>query len=160
MARFTKEETLKKKAYAKDLFLKGFDEYSIADITGLTESTIKKWAKEDDFKSAKEMHLIAISEIRNTIVESFIALRNGEKPKIKPDEAAKYASAFEKLSDKKKVLSYMYEAYEMLTDEIMKEIQSATAKKDKEVVLAILKKIRTTTDVIMTRTAAEVLNKD
>jgi urate oxidase len=160
MARFTKEKTEKKKRDAKDLYIKGFELETIAEITEIKLSTIKIWAKEGGFETARQSNFIALSELRNTILESFIDLKNGNKPKIKPDEAAKYASAFEKLSDKKKVLSYMYESFDMLTDELIKDVQSAKSKKDKELALEVLKKIREKTDTILTRLTAEALSEN
>ncbi len=158
MPRFTKSQTDQKKAHAKSLYTKGFDLETIADIIGVALSTLKKWSKDDDYESARNCNFIALSELRNTILKSFIDLKDGKKPTIKPDEAAKYASAFEKLSDRKKVLSYMYESFEMLTDELSKDIQTAKGAKDKEYALAILKRVREKTDTILTRLTSEALN--
>lgn len=158
MARFTKEQGEQKKQHARDLYIKGFDLETISEIIEVALSTVRRWAKDHDFEKAKQSSFIALSEIRNTILQSFIDLKDGKKPTIKPDEAAKYASAFEKLSDRKKVLSYMYESFELLTDELTKDVQVSKAKKDKEFALVTLKKVREKTDAILTKLTAEALN--
>jgi hypothetical protein len=158
MARYSKEKSDKKRQQAKDMYVKMFDLETIADILDVSMNTLKRWAKDEDFEQARKSSFISLQEIRNTILESFADLRDGKKPKIKPDEAAKYASAFEKLSDKKKMLSYMYSDYELLTDELIKDVQNGKTKKDKEAALQTLIVVRNKTDIILTRTTAEALN--
>lgn len=156
MARFSRNITENKKFHAKDLYVKGFEYSVIADILGVSEATVRKWGKELDYESARQASYIALSELRNTILQSFIDLKSGKVPKIKPDEAAKYASAFEKLSDKRKTLTYMYEAYEMLSAELMLDIQHAKNTADKEKALTTLKHVRTKTDAVINRLNSEV----
>ena len=158
MARLSKEISDRKKQHARDLYVKGFILETIAEITGMALTTVNKWEKDGDWETARQSNYIALSELRQTILESFISLKKGEKPTIKPDEAAKYASAFEKLSDKRKVLSFMHESYEMLTDELTKAVENAKGKAQKETSLMVLKKVRTITDNILTRLTAEALN--
>ena len=158
MGKFTKIQGEKKRQYGKSLYIKGFDLPTISDIIEVAESTLKKWRDTDKWETARNSAFIALSEIRNTILTSFMDLKDGKKPTIKPDEAAKYASAFERLSDRKKILSYMYEAFEMLSDELTKDIQEAKSKKDKEFALEILKRVRTKTDSIISKLNAETLN--
>jgi len=158
MGKFTKIQAEKKRQYGKSLYIKGFDLPTISDIIGAAETTIKKWRDADKWEDARNSSFIALSELRNTILQSFIDLKDGKKPKIKPDEASKYAAAFERLSDKKKILSYMYEAFEMLTHELTKDIQDAVTKKEKELALEVLKRARTKTDTIITKLTNETLN--
>jgi hypothetical protein len=160
MARFTKEQQEQKKHYAKNLYIKGFDIETIADIIQVALSTVKRWYKDDNYEAARNSNFIALSELRNTILQSFMDLKEGKKPNIKPDEAAKYASAFEKLSDRKKVLTYMYESFEMLTEELAKDIQKARNAKDKEFALTILKRVRDKSDLILTRLTNEALDNN
>lgn len=158
MGKISTEERNKKIAQGKQMFIKGFDLDTIAEILGMAITTVKKWADIGDWEQARQSQFIALSELRNTILESFISLKSGIKPMIKPDEAAKYASAFEKLSDKKKSLSHMYESFELLTEELMRDVQKAKSKKDKETALEILKIVRTKTDHILTKITSETLN--
>ena len=160
MARFTKEVLEKKKREAKELYVKGFEIETISEIINVSATTIGRWAKIDEYEQARNSKYIALSELRNVILQSFIDMKDGKKPNIKPDEAAKFAAAFEKLSDKKKVLSYMHDNYEMLTDELIKEVQETKGIKNKEFALAVLKKVREVTDDILTRTTAETLNEN
>ena len=158
MARYSKEKSGKKRTQAKEMYVKMFDLETISDILDVSISTVKRWSKEEDFEQARKSSFISLQEIRNTILESFADLRDGKKPKIKPDEAAKFASAFEKLSDKKKMLSYMYSDYELLSDELIKDVQNGKTKKEKETALYVLKVVRNKTDAILTRITAEALN--
>jgi len=159
MARLSDSVLSQKRQHARDLYLKGFIVETIADITGMAPSTIQRWSKIEDWERLKQSNMLALSELRQTILESFMALKKGEKPTIKPDEAAKYASAFEKLSDRKKVLSYMYESFEMLTDELTRYVQNAKGKQKKEQALDVLKRVRAATDSILSKLTAEALNE-
>lgn len=152
MARFTKAERESKMEYARQLYCKGFDYQTIADIMAdVSAITVERWAREGDFERSKRSQIIALSEIRNSILESYADLLEGKPPKVKPDDAAKYATAFEKFSAKKQVLTYMHEAYEMLSEEYMKQIQAEKTRKDKE---AMHEKLRTCRDMM-----ERVLNK-
>ncbi len=159
MARYSDKVLAQKQRHGKELYVKGFIIETIADITGMAVSTIQRWARDDDWETAKNSSYLALSELRQTILDSFVSLKNGEKPTIKPDEAAKYASAFEKLSDNRKVLSFMYEAFEMLTDELTKDVQNAKSKAGKENALETLKKVRAKTDTILTRLTTQALKE-
>lgn len=76
------------------------------------------------------------------------------------DQAAKYATAFEKFSSKKQVLTYMHEAYEMLCEEYMKDIQKAEKKKDKETLLGNLRVTRSVMEKVLTRLTNEVIGHE
>lgn len=161
MAQWTKEVREQKIQYAKQLYCKGFNTATIADIMGdVSPRTIDTWAKTYKFEGSKRSQIIALSEIRNSILESYAALLDGEKPKIKPDEAVKYAAAFEKFSSKKQVLTYMYEAFEMLSEEYMKSIQSAKTLKEKEKSLADYKQMRNLSSAVISRLTQEVIEDD
>lgn len=161
MARFTKAEREKRIEHAKQLYCKGFDAETIAEILGdISVSTINKWINEKDFEKSKRSQIIALSAIRDSILESYADLLDGKKPKVKPDEAAKYATAFEKFSAKKQVLTYMYEAFEQLCEEFMKDIQKAKTKKEKEQIHTYLRESRNRQDKVLTRLTNEALNNE
>lgn len=161
MARFTKAQREEKIEQARRMYCKGFDCPTIADIMGDIETaTIEKWSREFDFEKSKKSQLIALSEIRNSILESFAEVLDGKKPKITPDQAAKYAVAFEKFSAKKQVLTYMYEAFEMLCEEYMKAIQTGKTRKEKEKELAELRGMRSKMDKVITNLNKEVLGNE
>jgi hypothetical protein len=157
MAKLKKTEREEKVLQAKQMYCKGFDTATIAAIMGsVTERTVANWVREFDFDKSKKSQIIALSEIRNSILESYADLLDGKQPKVKPDEAAKYATAFEKFSSKKQVLSYMHEAYEMLTDTITADIQKAKTK-EKQTLLEQLKYLRNTMDKVLTKLTNEQL---
>jgi uncharacterized protein YjcR len=161
MARFTKSEREKRIEHAKQLYCKGFDADTIAEILGdVSVSTINKWINEKDFEKSKRSQIIALSAIRDSILESYADLLDGKKPKVKPDEAAKYATAFEKFSAKKQVLTYMYEAFELLCEAFMKDIQKAKTKKEKEQIHAYLRESRARQERVLTQLTNEVLGNE
>lgn len=160
MARMTTAEREQKIEQARQMYCKGFDAATIAEIMSFSVRTIEDWIRKYDFEKSKRSQIIALSEIRNSILESYAAVLNGEKPKVTPDQAAKYATAFEKFSSKKQVLSYMYEAFEMLTDEFMADIQKMESKKSKDKVLEELRNVRAKMDTVLTRLTNEVLGNE
>ena len=161
MARFSKAEREKRIDHAKQLYCKGFDADTIAEIlSDVTAVTVTKWINENDFEKSKRSQVIALSAIRDSILESYADLLDGKKPKVKPDEAAKYATAFEKFSAKKQVLTYMYEAYELLCEEFMKDIQKAKTKKEKESIHYYLCESRNRQERVLTQLTNEVLGNE
>jgi len=160
MAKYSKALVDQKRQHGKDLFIKGFVDDVIAEILSVSQLTVKKWARQDCWESAKQASFIALSEIRNTILQSFADLKQGKIPSIKPDQAAKYAAAFEKLSDKRKVLTYMYEAFELLTDEFLKDIQHCEAGQPREEALTALRNVRSKMDKVLSQITMQVLNNE
>lgn len=159
MPRFSKEQKAKRIEDAKRLYCKGFDFNAIGDILrDVSPQTVKKWATENDFETARRSQLIALSQIRNTILESYVDMLDGKKPKMGADAAAKYATAFEKFSSKKKVLMYMYEAFELLTAHYEAEIAEAKTKQSKQQILNELVNMRGRMDKVITTLNNEVLN--
>lgn len=161
MAQFTKAERELKIEQARRMYCKGFDSQTIADIMGdVTKRTLDGWIRDYDFDKSKKSQIIALSEIRNSILESYADLLDGKKPKITPDQAAKYATAFEKFSSKKQVLSYMHEAFEMLSEEFMKDIQKTEGRKEKDNLLNDLRGVRSKMENVLTRLTNEVLGNE
>lgn len=158
MPKLTKQETEQRKQQARDLYLRGFDCHTIADILGLAPSTISKWADSLGFEADRRARAITLSEMRETILDSFQRLKAGEKPTISPDAAAKYAKAFEQLSDRKRCLPHMFEAYDILTDHLALRVQSASSKADRDQALLILKVVRDVSQQILQELTNESIN--
>ena len=160
MAKFSKEQERQKMLYAKDLFIKGFDYDTIADIIGIAAVTLKRWGNKNDFEGAKRASIVALSYMRNCILQSFADLMQGIKPLIKPDEASKYASAFANLSDNRKVLTYMYEAFELLSQEFIKDLQEAATPDAKTKALELFRSTRDKMDKVLSVLTSQVINTD
>ena len=160
MAKFTGAQQRQKILHAKDLFIKGFDYETIAEVLDVAENTLRKWGRDNDFESAKQACAITLSEIRNTLLQSFADIKDGKEPKISPDTAAKYASAFEKFSDRRKILTYMYEAFEYLTQEYISDISKSASAQEKQGALADLRVLRDKMDRVITRLTNEVLKDE
>ncbi len=161
MARFSKAEREKRIEQAKQLFCKGFDIDTIAEImSDVAASTVAKWAEQYDFDKLKRSRTIALSAIRDSILESYADVLEGKTPRITPDQAAKYATAFEKFSQQKQVLMYMYEAFDMLCEEFMKDIQAAKTKKEREAIHLFMRESRNRQDKVLTRLTNNVLGNE
>lgn len=160
MPKMSEAERLQKIEQARQMYCKGFDAQTIADIMALAARTVESWIRTYDFEKSKRSQIIALSEIRNSVLESYADVLDGKTPKISADQAVKYANAFEKFSSKKQVLSYMHEAYEMLTDEFMTEIQKAKTPKEREALLAALRGARAKMTKVLTKLTKEVLGDD
>ncbi len=159
MARISKNEASKKRKDAKDLFMKGFTLDDIAEIIEMSVITVRKWYAADRWESEKQSNIISLSEIRNTILISFNEIKQGLKPTIDAKTAMQYANAFEKLSDKKKMLSYMFESFELMTNELLIDIEKAKSN-DRQKCLDILKIVREKMDIVIQKTKQEVLGND
>ena len=161
MAQFSKKERERKIRHARQLWCKGFDAGAIADILGdVKAATVTRWAQDSDFEKSRRSQLIALSEIRNSILESYADMLDGKKPKISPEAAAKYAAAFEKFSERKKVLIYMHEAYNLLDEEYCRSIQEAKGRKEKEQLLAELRVARMLMQKVLTQLTNEVTGNE
>lgn len=144
---------------AKSLYLKDFSPETISEILKISVATVKKWISQYDFERAKKSQLIALSQIRRSILESYADMLEGREPRIKPDQAAKYAAAFEKFSTRKQVLIYMYEAFEMLTDQYQKNVENAKTPAEKEEALQDLQKLRKNMDILVKNLQDEILGQ-
>jgi len=157
MARITNLDRDKKMLEGKSLFIKNFSFQSISDIINISVDTLKKWAKDENWNAAKKMHSISINELKQEILETFHALKTGKKPKLTSDEISKLAAAFEKLSDKKKHLTYMYHCFEELTEALAEEVTMAKGK-DREYKLQRYKEVRLLMEKLTEKKYKEALN--
>lgn len=160
MSKFSKETHKQLIEHARQLYVKGFDITTIAEILKLSVNTISRWAREHEYERSRRSQIIALSEIRNSILESYADMLEGRQPKIKPDDAAKYAMAFERFSARKQVLTYMYEAFELLTEQYQRNIQNAQTNAEKETALKDLQKLRANMDIVIGRLTNEVLGNE
>lgn len=141
MARMSNDVADTKKRQAQELYIKGLSVQSISEIIEVSVASLNKWKNENEWDEAKKIQNISISELQNMVLETFDQMRNGEAPKIKPDEISKLASAFEKLSNKQKQLPYLYDSFELLTTLLSENVVIAKSK-DKAFKLACLKYVR------------------
>jgi len=158
MARMRKEVADKKKRDGKRMFIRGYSLNEIAEVTEVYIDTIKKWAKEDDWQTAKDVHSISIGELKEQVLQTFIDLKEGKTPKLSPDKLSKISAAFQSLSDKKKNVTYMYDNYEILSDALIDSAVEAKTKKEREYRLEIAKYVRGVMDNVVSETYKEALN--
>lgn len=156
--RLTKKESDKKRRQGKRMFINGFSKQEIAEILEVHIETVKRWYKQDEWQNEKDMHSLSIAELKRETLQTFADMKKGEIPKLSPDQLSKLASTFEKLSDKKKALAYIYENYDDLSDAILKDALSERKKAEKERKLEIAKYVRDIMDELITKTYKEALN--
>lgn len=160
MAKFTEAEKKQKIDQAKQLYCKGFDYECIAEFLTVSITTVRKWATENDFEKSKRSQIIALSAIRDSILESYADLLDGKKPKVSPDQAAKYAVAFERFSAKKQVLSYMHEAFSLFSEAFIHTVQRAKTAKEKQQQHEHYRVARNVMDSVLTKLTEEVLGDE
>ncbi len=136
---------------ARKLYAAGTGLPVCAQYLGVSLSTLQSWAKAHDFKKARKAYLMQRPQILSAIVESFQSILEGEQPRITADQAVKYASSFEKLSDTKKLAGYTFEAFEALTLEMLDGIEKAKKKQDKEDILKAAKITRQAMDTVINK---------
>lgn len=157
MGKLSDNERNSKISYAKSLYVKGFDTATIADMLGFAKSTIESWAKQADFEQAKRASNISISEIRNEILKTYEAMRNGKKPTINPDQISKLVASFEKLSPNQKSVTWIIEAFELLTESYLKEMHHTKNQKKRQQILNQLKVARIHADKVMSKLTKDLL---
>lgn len=160
MPRYTKAKLEELQQKAKDLYLKDFNPETIADLLKVAVTTVEKWMRQGEFEKAKQSQIIALSEIRQSILESYADVLDGKTPRITPDAAVKYAKAFEQFSSKKQVLTYIFEGFELLTDVYQLKIQETKRKQDKEIALNELKHLRQAMEEVINKLTKEVFGDD
>ena len=156
--RLTKKESDTKKRQGKRMFINGFSKDEIADILEVHIETIKRWHKQDEWEKEKDVHSLSISELKRETLQTFADMKAGITPKLSPDQLSKLAATFDKLSDKKKALAYMYENYELLSDALLKDALSERSKVKKESKLETAKYVREIREELTSTTYKEALN--
>lgn len=156
--RLTKKESDQKKRQGKRMFINGFSVDEIASILEVHIETIKRWKKQYDWQKEKDVHSLSISELKRETLQTFADMKEGKTPKLSPDQLSKLAATFDKLSDKKKALAYMYENFELLSDALLKDALSERKKADKEKKLEMAKYVREMMEDLTSATYKEALN--
>lgn len=143
---------------AKKLYAQGVDASTCAKYLNIALPTMRGWIKKHHFDQARKAHLMQRPQILAALIDSFHAMLNGEAPKITADQAVKYASSFEKLSDKKKLAGYTFEAFEALTTQMLDTIQKTNRKADKEKILEAAKITRGEMDKVIDKMIKEAFD--
>lgn len=149
----------KKIREARELYVRGMSVQSISKVVEITSETINRWKRDQNWDAERKMRQVSTSELKSTIMETFIDMKEGRKPLHRPDDLAKLVAAFERLSEKKKTLGYTYEILEALTAEISEDVIATKVVKTKEFKLQALKYIRSIMDKLTIRMYNEALNE-
>ncbi|MDB0601083.1 hypothetical protein PL373_07975 [Tenacibaculum maritimum] len=137
--RLPKAVSEKRKRDGKRMFINGLSHTEIAEIFEVHIDTVKNWAKLDEWEEARKMHAVSIGEMKAEVLNTFHALKSGEKPKVSADAIRKLVVAFQDLNDKRKNAAYAIENFNLLTDALINKAMEATSKKDKNSRLEIVK---------------------
>ena len=143
-------------AKAKQLYIKGFDFEFIAETFSVQPKTIEVWAKENNFESAKKAATISISELRNDILMTYSQLKNNEHPEISADQISKLVSALEKLTPNQKSIPWFIEAYQLVTEKFLIEINEAKKEPEKKRIHATLNEFRKHSDSVIDKLYKEL----
>ena len=144
---------------ARKLYAAGTELDVCAKYLAIAPATLREWAKTNGFDNARKAYLMQRPQILSAIVESFQSVLQGEKPKITADQAVKYASSFEKLSEKKKLAGYTFEAFEALTRQLLDMVGLAKKKTEKEQILASAKTCRIAMDAVIDKMVKEAFDE-
>lgn len=158
MGRLSNEVIEKKKIDGKELYIKGLSVQAISGIIDISTSTVNKWKRDGNWIEAKKLNNLSISELKNEILTTFQALKKGETPNITADQLSKIVSAFEKISDKKKNLAYMYESFKTLSSQLAENVTISKAK-EKDFRLKAYQYARKTMDALTEELYTETLNE-
>jgi transposase len=139
--RITNKERDQKKEEAVNLFIRGYSIQTISEMVKISISTLRKWAKENDWDAEKENAKISPKEIQSIIRKCIIAAKNGKPMPYTADSVSKLASAWNKLDDPEKKAVLTMEAYNDFINFLLdKAIKVKPEKRKKE--LAFIQKIR------------------
>lgn len=156
--RLTKKDSDKKKRQGQRMYINGLSKDEIAEILRVHIETINRWYKQYNWQEDKDLHSITIGEMKRQVLLTYKQMKDGDTPDISADQLSKLAATFEKFSDKKKALAYMYENFEQLCDYIIKDALSERTKKGKEEKLSTAKYVREAMDAVTAKIYKEALN--
>lgn len=155
MARLTDVERAKKLQQAKELYITGkFSLAFIAETVGIAIDTLKEWIKKNNWEALKTNTVFSVRQIQQMILKCAEDIQLGAKPIATPDQLAKLVSAYEKITDKDKMVASLLDAYGVLFDIIMAEAQAEKNKKREELI-AFAQKVTLYTDKVISKALQE-----
>lgn len=156
--RLPKAESDAKRKEGKRMYVRGSSLEVIAEVLEVHIDTIKSWKRTDRWEHSKSLYSISLAGLKEEALNTYALLKEGKEPKLTPDKIAKLASAFDKLTNKRKLLTYAMESYDLLTDELITIVSEAKSKKAKDKALADVKHFRKVADKIINNLYKEVLD--
>jgi transposase-like protein len=78
----------------------GLTSKAIAELIQVSEQTLSKWRKEDNWEARRDEALAAPHKIREMLLRELKLVADGEKPTIDADALAKISKVLDSLSDK------------------------------------------------------------
>ena len=152
-----KTEILREKA--KKLYQHGISVAEMAEILDMPYMLICKWTKDVDFQDIQSLMRMRMSHMKRLLLDSFESAQAGKLPTMSPTHILQYATAYEKLSDKKKHLGCWYEAYEALTSALLDQIAQLPTTSVQNQALNYLKKLRNHMTQLLKQLAEVTLNE-
>lgn len=132
MATISKQEREKLQSRAFRMYKKDFELAEIAETIGVGERTIRNWEAELNWADKKKAHKLSPSQLRELILDSLFALKEGKEPPVKADDLSKYIKAYELLSSDDKNFMYAIETCEDFLDFLTERSLKAENAKDKK----------------------------
>ena len=122
----TMSEILREKA--KKMYQHGMSVAEMAEVLEVPYAAMQCCVQDADFQAVQRAMQLRFARMKRLLLDSFDDLQAGKRPKISPSQMLQYATAYEKLSDKKRHLGCWYEAYEQLTEKLLDEAAGLVTK--------------------------------
>ena len=133
-------ENLREKA--KKMYQHGMSTAEIAEVLEVPYMLVKQHTKDTDFQDIRHLMRLRLSHMKRLLLSSFDDLQAGKRPIVSPSKMLQYATAYEKLSDKKRHIGCWYEAYEQLTEWLLTEAAAMKSGGARSSSLRRLRKLR------------------
>ena len=152
-----KTDILREKA--KKLHQHGISTAEMSEILEIPYALICKWAKDVDFQEIQRLMRMRVAHMKRLLLDSFERTQAGELPLMSPAHILQYATAYEKLSEKKKHFGCWYEAYEALTSTLLDRIDTLSTTHAQNQALNQLKELRRHMTQLLKRLAETALDE-
>ena len=144
---------------AKKMYQHGMPAAEVAEVLGISYLEARKWIKSPDFQDIRRLMRMRISHMKRILLDSFESMQAGELPEMSPSKILQYATAYEKLSEKKRHLACWYEAFESLTDTLLNDIEALKHTRAQNQALKQLQQLRTHMAQLLKRLAKTALDE-
>lgn len=86
----------------KVFFVENLDvtQKEVSETYGVTEKTISKWSKEDEWEESRRDHYASPIKIKKLLQEDIFRMARGEEPLLNSDKISKHMSALDRCEKK------------------------------------------------------------
>lgn len=139
-----------KQSQAKSLYVKGFSLQAICEITKVTVKTLANWRDENNWEEEKDLASLKPSVIKNMTLKCAVAITEGNKLPYNADQISKIVSAFDKVTDSRKIAVYAMETGDQFSNFLIEKAANLKGQK-RENLLEFLQENRVLFDEFITQ---------